>query len=360
MKILFVINTLKVGGAAKMLKYVANISTELFDEVAILNLYDKSYTDQDISPKVNHKCYSLISVHRIWRWFKTISTIRTQVAREKPDIVCSFVGHVNVMARMATLQMPSTFISAERGDPYTQSLLWKLLTRWAYGCSDYCFFQLEGARDFFNDNIRKRSYVIPNPYISCNEADPYTGERNKTIVSAGRFAPEKCYDLLIDAFARIHKNNPEYRLILYGEGPMLDTYKKQVQDLNICEFVQFPGYVKSVTNAIYKDGIFVLSSLYEGIPNSLIEAMSIGIPCIATDCTPGGPRFLTGNGKRGILIPVNDVDSLANALQLLIDKPQMAESYGKLAIEVTEILKESNIKTMWLNAFKDIISKIQK
>lgn len=105
--------------------------------------------------------------------------------------------------------------------------------------------------------------MIPNPFILSDFVEPYKGERNKTIVSAGRFAPEKCYDVLINAFANVNKIHPDYKLILYGEGPLLDDYKQQAQQLHIENKVDFPGYVGSVAATVRKEGIFVLSSYYE-------------------------------------------------------------------------------------------------
>lgn len=359
MKITFIINTLLVGGAAKMLKYVANLATEVFDEVSIIDIYDNAYTETDIKPEITIRCLSLGNAHRLQRWLIIIGLLKNSIYAENPDCVCSFVGHVNVMARLATLRKKNlSFISAERGDPFTQPLLWKVITRWAYRKSNYCFFQLAGARDFFDAETCQHSFVIPNPFIPSDYCEPFEGCRNKTIISAGRFAPEKCYDVLIASFANVLKHHPEYELILCGDGPLLDDYKKQINQLGINEKVHFPGYVKSVSQAVLKEGIFVLSSLYEGIPNSLIEAMSVGIPCIATDCTPGGPRFLTNNGNRGILIPVKDCNAMTNALLTMIENPDIANEYGKKALEVIPLLQENKIKQMWTDAFHIIINSI--
>ena len=108
---------------------------------------------------------------------------------------------------------------------------------------------------------------------------------------------------------------------------------------------------------VRKEGIFVLSSYYEGIPNSLIEAMSVGIPCVATNCTPGGPRFLTKNGERGILIPIKDVNAMTTSLLTMIEDKELANHYGEKGLEVIEDLQESKISRMWENAFHYIINK---
>lgn len=356
MKITFVINTLEVGGAAKMLKYVANITADLFDSVSIITMYDDVGDASGLNSKVDVICLGLGRLSRIKARLRMIQELREVLDKENPDYVCAFIGHVNVIARIATMGREHLkFISAERGDPYTQSFFWKTVTRWTYRNSDYCFFQLDGARDFFDKKTRKKSFVIPNPYIPEEHCLLYDEQRNKTIISAGRFSPEKRFDLLISSFAEIVKDYPDYKLIICGEGPLSKKYVSQAQKLGIEDKVVFPGYVKSVSEAVRKEGIFVLSSFFEGIPNSLIEAMSVGIPCIATDCTPGGPRFLTDNGKRGILIPVNSVMSLTRALRYLIENPEIAAEYGKRGAEVVNILNEETIRKKWIEAFCYII-----
>lgn len=358
MKVTFVINTLKIGGAAKMIKYVANLAVDEFNEVSIIDMYDDNYKEIDLHAKIKVTCLGLGSVDRLKRQFLLVPKLRESIKQEKPDYVCSFIGHVNVIARLATINLKKiVFISAERGDPYTEKFLWKKLTSWTYRKSDFCFFQLEKARDFYCKEVKEKSYVIPNPYVSKDSIPPFRGERNKTIVSAGRFSPEKCYDILIAAFAKVLKLYPNYKLVLYGEGPSLDKYKEMAIKLNILDKIEFPGYVKSVPKSIYKDGLFVLSSLSEGIPNSLIEAMSVGIPCIATNCTPGGPDFLMKSGERGVLVPVNDVDSMANSICKLIGDKQLADYYGTKALDVIKELDESRISLMWKSAFKDIQNK---
>lgn len=356
MKITFVINTLQVGGAAKMIKFVSNIATDIFDEISMVNIYDDNYHGEDLNPRIKVVCLGLGKVNRLKRQFLLIKTVENSIMAEAPNYICSFIGHVNVIARLATRRLKkSVFISAERGDPYTETFLWKKLTSWAYRKSDYCFFQLKNACEFYGGKIKEKSYIIPNPFVSKDIIIPYQGQRANTIVSAGRFSPEKCYDILISAFANVVKIYPDYKLILYGDGPLLHKYKKQASKLNILDKIEFPGYVKSVPEAIRKDGIFVLSSLSEGIPNSLIEAMSVGIPCISTNCTPGGPNFLMKNGERGILVPVMNVEAMTESICKLIADKQLADYYGVKAKEVVKELEESRISKMWENAFKEII-----
>lgn len=360
MKIVFIINTLQLGGAAKMLKYVASLTLNYFSNVTIIDIYDEVSIFKEVDERIKIRFLGLGKKSRVKRQILLIPKLRESIIEEIPDVVFSFVGHVNVFSRIATIDLKEIiFLSAERGDPYTQSWIWQRLTKWAYKKSDFCFFQLEGARDFFGKSVKEHSFVIPNPYIKSDYTTPYLGYRNKTIVSAGRFAKEKCFDLLIKAYYQVHKLYPDYRLILFGEGPMLKEYKKLIKKLNIEDYVDFPGYVTSVSQSIRKEGIFVLSSSNEGIPNSLIEAMSVGIPCISTNCPPGGPDFLTKNGKRALLIPINNEKALVESLLIYIKDQTIANSFGKKALEVISELREDKISDMWKKAF-DVILKTKR
>ena len=352
----YLINTLKVGGAAKMLKYVANLSLELFSEISIISIYDDRYDSKDLDNRIKVVCLGFDNVSRLVRQFLMVSKTKDAIYRINPDYVCSFISHVCFIGRLATLGNKNIkYISAERGDPFTEPAIWKKIIKWTYLNSDYCFFQLDRARDFFGETVAKKSFVIPNPAILNKKVEPYFGNREKTIVSAGRFGVEKRYCDLIDAFSIVHKKYPEYKLIIYGEGPMMDSYKLQVKKLGIESSVSFPGYVDCFAERIRKDGIFVLSSLFEGIPNSLIEAMSIGIPCVATDCTPGGPAFLFNNQTRGILVPVKNPQAISEAISFYIDNPETAKSKAVSAINVVQQLKEETIRIQWINSFKKIL-----
>ena len=144
--------------------------------------------------------------------------------------------------------------------------------------------------------------------------------------------------------------------LLYGEGDYLIEYEKLIKELSLEGFVELPGYIRNVASCIREDGIFVLSSDFEGIPNALIEAMSVGLPCVATDCTPGGPAFLTNNGERGLLVPIQDVDAMAGAIISLIEGPSLAASLAKKATDIVSLLNIDVINKMWIDSFKNIIN----
>lgn len=352
--ILFIINNLDLGGAGKMMKYVINISSAWFKNVSLIEVYAKE-ASKEIPERV--KAFPLgIEVKGVFGFrYKIIKSIRDIVKCEKPDLVLTFVSDMCVNTRIATLGLNTIVCSADRGDPYTETFPWTILTPWAFNKSDYCFFQLDKARDCYSAKVQKKSFVIPNVFIARPGNTPYNGERKKTIVSAGRFVVEKGYDVLIKVFAKVHKKYPEYTMTIYGEGPFIDQYHKLAQELSVDDFITYPGYVKDVAASIREDGVFVLPSRYEGIPNSLIEALSVGIPCVATDCSPGGPMFLTKGGKNGIIVPIDDVEAMTDAVLRIIENPKLAKELEIKGPEILDDLKDEVISKMWYDVFKQIL-----
>jgi len=346
--IMFTINSSRSGGAGKILRFVAETSVNYFQRVYVVSILENG-----INKTLNGVNYIYLNnSHKIkgfWR-FKATIQIRKQISELAPDIVCSFLSDVSVITMIAQYKKKSKFITAERGDPNSIGKIWQLLSKIAYKRSDLCIFQTQGAYDFYN--IKGRVKIIPNPFIPSSEIDPYFGKREKTIVSAGRFVEQKGFDILIKAFSYINNLYPDYELYIYGDGPLRKKYKKIIDQLDIEKNVFLPGYKDNLALLIRKAGIFVLPSRFEGIPNVLIEAMSLGIPTISTNCSPGGPAFLTDNGRRGRLISVNSVDELVIAILDLIDNKDFTSAYSKMGLEVRSLLNPEAIKELWVEAFR--------
>ena len=354
-RICFVGGGVDRGGAGKMLKFVANSCSSHFLEVLML-AYQKE-RPSGIYSNIKYRTVTNSGSSTITRRIYVIRSIRKTIKDFRPDVVCAFTSECSVMARLATLGLDCKFVSAERADPYTLPLIWKAMTKITYRSSDACFFQLEKARDFYGKSIFHKSYVIPNPFILPQGISPFYGNRKKTIVSAGRFVKEKGFDVLIDAFYNISNIYPDYKLVLYGDGPLKFDYLNRAEKYGILSKVELPGYVSNVAEKIREDGIFVLTSRFEGIPNVLIEALSVGIPTVSTDCTPGGPRYLTDNGNRGLLVPVDDSKALADTICRLIEDEALYHRLEKQGPEIRDILMPSKIEKEWIDAFEKIIEK---
>ena len=353
MKILFLINSLQtMSGASKVMKFIAKEMAEKGLDVCILPIFDK-YTEEEI-PNCNIIHLEIkANIKGIWR-IGALKKIRNEIIKEKPDLVCCFVSDVCVMGRISTLGLPVKLISCDRGNPKSDGILWSTISGWAYKNSDACVFQLEEVKNFFENKNIKKSYVIPNPFVKDDSKFVDFSLRKKSIVSSGRFTDQKGYDILIKAYNEVYKKHPDYNLIIYGDGPLRKSYEKQIKELNLEEKIKLPGFIKNVSEVIKDASVFCLSSRYEGIPNSLIEALSLGIPSVATDCEPGGARFLLDNERRGILVPIDDYIALADGINYMIENSEDAKQFATTAIEVRNLFEPTKIAEKWFNIFKTV------
>ena len=157
-------------------------------------------------------------------------------------------------------------------------------------------------------------------------------------------------------FKKVLKKHPDYILKFYGDGPDEEKMKEYAASLDIDKSVVFCGVSKQVLKDISKSEIFVLSSDYEGIPNALLEAMSIGLPCVSTDCSPGGARMLINSGENGLIVPCGDASALADAICKMIEDRDFAIKCGKEALKVRERFSKEKI----LDAWENYLAKVAK
>jgi len=148
------------------------------------------------------------------------------------------------------------------------------------------------------------------------------------ITHVGRFVEVKNHALLVNAFARLHSTTPLY-LVLVGGGELEGAVRRQVEQLGLPQKVRFLGIRSDVPDILNASDIFALSSRWEGNPMSVQEAMASGLPVVST--AVGGVPELVQHGKTGLLVPPENVDALAQALQQLIDQPDQRCLLGKQA-----------------------------
>ncbi len=213
-------------------------------------------------------------------------------------------------------------------------------------CHGYVF-QTHEAQEFYVGKVKGDMAVIGNPLSVDNLPAPFLGTRAKTIVSVGRLNPPKNHALLLRAFAGLAPDYPEHKLIIYGEGDLRSEMENTIHNLGLTGRVELPGNDPNVLDKIHDASLFVLSSSFEGMPNALIEAMALGLPCVSTDCPCGGPRELIRDGENGLLTPVNDRDALERAMRQVLEDEPFAKRIGEQAVAIRNALKIENIGPQW-------------
>ena len=363
MKIVFMIPRLTYSGAPKMMAWVANQMAERGHDVHFVTFFSSEKT-RDLHNRIRfHSLNVTQSNNRFKRnttgMIKTLFRLHRYVKSVKADVIVSFLDSVGyTYLPLARLFTKSKIIVSERVDPYAykgmNAKLRFALMKFAHGT----VFQTKGAQAFFKGKIYKNSTVIPNPVVieenvkQMQKKRPTYAERDNRIVTVGRLSlNQKRQDLLIEAFSLLHKEYPYLQLIIYGDGQDKQKIQALIEKKGLQDSVILAGRIKEVEKQIFNAKAFVLSSDFEGIPNALIEAMSIGVPCVATDCSPGGAALLIENGKNGYLVPCNDTQALKEKLKELIEFPAISEQFSQNSIEITERFSEYKIANLWEEYF---------
>lgn len=357
-KIVFVFRNMGTGGAQKIEAFVANAMLEEGHEVIAVNMAASACT-VNIDPQIKivnvlydsvEKCTDRLS--KPLRKAAYLLRLRKALLALKPDLVCAFLSDV---VRITVLAMKGTnipIVGSERADPFefTESQFEKY--KKAYARCKGVVFQLDNvARKYALPDTVVQA-VIPNPCVPRKRAYSVCADKtNHVIMSAGRLSEQKRFDLLVDAFATVHEHFPNYRLHIYGDGPLKESLTKRINESTAKDAIILKGDVEDVFNIANDSEFFVLSSDYEGIPNVLIEAMSCGMACVSTDCSPGGARYLLQEGARGLIAPCGDADKLAAAMMTYINDPELRIANQEKGLQVIEELAPQNIKNMWIDLF---------
>lgn len=365
MKIVFTIPRLTYSGAPKMMAWIASQMASKGHDVRLVTFFSEEQA-RILHEKVQtHNLGIVQSKSRVVRnsigMAKTLFRLHKYVKHVKPDVLVSFSNSTGY----AYLPIGKKFgkfklISSERADPYSYSSgmikLRLTLMKYAHGT----VFQTEGARDFFKNekNIYINSVVIPNPVVlnddvrKIRENIPRYEERDNRIVAVGRLSvSQKRQDLLLEAFAIVHKVHPELQLVIYGDGQDESKIQTMIDGAGLADCVTLAGRINEVEKNIYSARAFVLTSDFEGIPNALIEAMSLGVPSVSTDCSPGGAALLIRDGENGFLVPKGDAHAVAERLLEIVENKEIAEMFSANGPKIARDFSEETIADMWEKYF---------
>lgn len=344
MKVIFVVANLGGGGTERVISNLANEFIEQNIDIEIIMTAGKQI-EYCLKEGVVVKTLGGETHGSLRKRIQRIFKLRRCFKEQKGSNVLSFGTETNLYSIIASIGLKVNLIISERNDPNKCS--YKPLRDFLYKFAPKHVFQTEDARNCFGKQIRERGIVIPNP-LNENLPAPYMGIRDKKIVAVGRLTEQKNHLLLIHAFAEFHEKFSEYKLIIYGKGEMKETLQAEINRLSLSESIVLGGFQADVLNKIIDAQMYVLSSDYEGISNSLAEAMAIGLPVISTDCPIGGSRMCIKDGYNGILVPIGDVKKLSEAMETIASDLHRADEMARHAMEIRNVLSLKSISTKWL------------
>lgn len=198
----------------------------------------------------------------------------------------------------------------------------------------------------------KRLRVIGNPII-LDAGEKRAELTNKVVLAVGRHDPVKGFDMLINSWASVLEHFPDWTLRIVGQRITVIDLRKQAKDLEISKNVEFLEHTKEISKEYLNASILVCSSVIEGFPLTIVEAMSFGVPVVSFDC-PYGPRAIIKNGEDGILVPPKNIVALSESIQHLIEDNNLRKDMGKKAqINIQRFAKE-NIMKLWQDLFEEL------
>lgn len=356
MRIVLVISALDCGGAERVMSIMANYWASRGEKVTLITL---EHADRDFYPldrRVRRVGLGLLAPSsNIYVAIKSnvsrVRRLRAAMRECQPDVIISFVHKVNLVTLFAAQGLRVPVVVSERTDPQCHAIepIWSRLRRWLYPRAHAVVVQTTAVRDWAALFLpSEKIHVIPNPIEIRTEdtADIATNLnfRSPFAVAVGRLQPVKGFDLLVQAFARCEHR--DWSLAILGEGPDRGRLESMIRHYGLETKVHMPGKLSSVDNILRRASMFILSSRYEGFPNVLLEAMSYGLPVLSFDC-PSGPRFIIEDGVNGMLVPAEDVNALASAMDRLMADRDERGRLGRQARDIVGTFSLDKIMNSW-------------
>lgn len=311
MKIVFIIPNMTGGGTERVISLLANEYSSRGIDVTIM-MFAGDECAYTLDPRVELLCVSPQSHGNPLIQVKRLFAMRKYFKKNQGAYIFSFSVIGTVFGAFATTGLKCPMLVSERNDP--RQGMQGFLRDITYYQAKKIVVQTNECIGYFPEFLQKKAIVISNP-IDLSLPEPVKGDREKTVAFVGRLHKQKNPELLLYSFSEFVKDFPDYTLHMYGKGEKEEELKQLSEKLGITKQIVWHGFCPDVKERIVKAGMFVQSSDFEGVSNSMLEAMAMGIPVIATDCPIGGAATYINNGENGLLVPVNCKEKMVEAMK---------------------------------------------
>ncbi len=353
-----VIESLGGGGAQHVATTLANAWVAQGMSVTIITFQsaetDKFQLDQRIhrvviggmGDSLNTLIALIANVARLIR-------LRAALRQSGADLILGFVGSTNILTILASLGLGRRVVISERNDPERQSLgrCWNLLRRALYRRADLVIANSRAAIDAMAAYVPRDQMIwLPNPLRQApNERNSASLPSGPFFLAVGRLTAQKAYDVLLAAFASISNKLPDWQLVILGDGPLRIELLTKAANFNVGPRVQFVGYVGNPFPWYRNAKIFIQSARHEGMPNTVLEAMSEGLPVVVSDAQVG-LREVVRDGVTGVVVPASQAAPLAQAMLKLAHDPELRRRLGEQARAALEPFQTDTAVAAWQEA----------
>lgn len=343
MKISFVIHSLDGGGAERVMAGLASRLQQKGHEGTLITLDDGRHDRHDVDPGVARVPLNVMRPSR-HKWQAVTSNLsrmrrlRRAITDSQPDVVLSFCDATNALTLLATRGLSVPIVVSERSDPAQQALAWpwsSLRPRLYRSAAKVVALTPTSAQALVRW-CREEPVVIPSAVDNPPHQSP-DSERlseKKVLLGVGRLEHEKGFDRLIKAFVRLAPQFQEWHLRIVGEGSQRGRLQRLIDEADLKERIELPGWQRPIWPAYANADLFVLPSRYEGFPSALLEAMAAGLAVVAVDCE-SGPRAIIRSDIDGVLVDNKD-EALEIGIQTCLADARLRCRLGDAAKAVTE------------------------
>lgn len=339
-KYLFVVPSLSKGGAERVVSILASELIKQNREAVVVTHFraDKEYP---VNNDVKVVCLSNLNEAEYRKKMSAVYLVklarmlRNEIIRQEPDYILPFLWTTCVRTDLALTgsRLKKRVIQTVRNNPaiFPENAMMKKYRNNLVKKSRLTIVQNSQQKQYFPETQWDKIKVLPNPVSSTLSQIERREDKNKfKIVGVGRLESQKNFDLLIDAVAELSQKYTDIELDIYGEGSLRENLQAHIDRLKLGQQIILKGRSNDYSEIYGTASLFVLSSDFEGMPNTLLEAMAVGLPCISTDC-PTGPSDIIESWKNGILVRTGDKGKLVQAMETLIRQREQRDSLGVAA-----------------------------
>ena len=344
-KICFIVSSITDNGVTRVLSLLLNnIDLEKYNVNLITinkNTLDINYSDRINTIKLDNSRDKSDILNKI----KRICRLRKELKNNDYDEIIVLGDYAAIYAIIASFFLKIRIIVSERNDPNKepQGNFKRKIRNLLFKRVDTLVCQTKDASKYY-DSIVENRVVIYNP---LKDDLPIGGnKRIKKIVNFCRLDAQKNLFLLIDGFIEFN-NSRDYILEIYGDGPLKEELINYIAEKQQTNNIFVLPFNRDIHNIIKNYTMFISTSNYEGMSNSMIESMAIGLPCICTDCPIGGTKEVMENNKNGIIIPCNDKKSLILAMNKIVNDKDFSNYISNNARTIREKLNANKICQEW-------------
>lgn len=371
-KILFAIPTNTSGGAERVMTSLVNYSVNAGYDVMFVN-FDKDSSFYPLNPKVYVKKLDIgFCGEQGFRKqiiapiveLKRFLAVRRLIKEEKPNLIIAFLKTSEILFGINALMLHIPFVTSIRNDIGAYKGVLNLFRKFAYPKADLIVCQTKAVEKSLRQWINCKTIVLPNPIASTavNKENYINKERDRRIIAVGRLCEQKNFELLIRTMKDVYSKNPDlcgYNVEIFGEGADRSKLQSLVDELKVSQ-VKLCGIVPNALAANNSAALYIMSSNFEGFPNTLVEAMANGIPSISTNFPSGAAEELIGSDNEcGMLIPVGDANALENAIIYMLRHNKEAEEKATHALERVSEFDCDFVCKKWMHYADEIIESRQ-